>query len=180
MIRLKTQIAAVALGYVLGLTLVGSLSAKSETVKITITGEGLSKPVEITDRSILASINIWSGPGNFKIDGGARIPIVHDGSILWSQGMVADPPKGLAKYEVSFYGTFPEERLMYVLVYEYDSTTMKGYVYLPGRGEKWYEVNVRSILRGVEGHWFHASRDFVDTIGPAIQKVRSAGKILSH
>ena len=173
---IKGQIASIALGYVLSVTLVGSLSAKSETVRITITGDGLSKPVEITDRSILAGINIWSGPGNFKIEGGARIPIIDDGSILWSQGVVSGPPKALTRYEVSFYGRFPEERIMYVLVYEFDSTAMKGYVYLPGRGEKWYEVNVRSILRGVEGHWFNASHDFVETVGSIICKARSASE----
>lgn len=31
---------------------------------------------------------------------------------------------------------------------------------MPGTGEDWYEVNINSIYRGVEGQWFRASDDF--------------------
>ena len=150
------------------------ISAKSETVKMTITGRELPKAVEITDESILAAFNIWSGPGNFKIDNGVLSPLVSDGSILWSQGAVPEPPKGLPQYEVSFHGRFPEERLMYVLQYLYDPSEKTGYVYLPGKGEDWYDVNIHSIYRGVEGHWFRASDGFCSTVEPLIRKAKVA------
>jgi hypothetical protein len=164
------------LSFVLGAGFAAILSAKSETVKMTITGRELPKPVEITDKSILAAFNIWSGPGNFKIENGVRTPIVNDGSILWSLGAVPEPPKGMPHYDVSFYGQFPEERLMYVLKYLYDPSEKKGYVYLPGKGEEWYEVNVHSIYRGVEGQWFRASDGFCSSVEPLIRKAKMALK----
>ena len=174
--RTQKQIAIPALSFVLSLTGAGRLLAKSETVKMTITGSDLSKTIEITDKSILTRFNIWSGPGNSRIENGVKTPIVNDGSILWSQGVVSNPPKGLPQYEVSFYGLFPEERIMHVLIYEYDPTAKKGYIYLPGRGDRWYEVNVRSILRGVEGHWFTASEEVNNTVEPIIRKAKSAAE----
>lgn len=62
---------------------------------------------------------------------------------------------------------------MYVLVYCYDPARKTGYVYLPGKGEKWYDVNVGSIYRGVEGHWFQASGSFGDVIESSIRNARA-------
>jgi len=159
---------------VLSLAFAKPILAKLETVRVTITGSDLPMPLEITDKSSLTGFNIWSGPGNFKIENGVKIPIVHDGSIMWSQGTVPEPPKGLPQHEISFYGGSPEERIIYVMIYEYDPTSKKGYIYLPGKGEKWYDVNVRSIYRGVEGHWFRASEEFDHQIGAVIAAGRSA------
>lgn len=73
----------------------------------------------------------------------------------WSEPM-ADPPKGLPRYEVSFYAKMPNERLVYVVFYEYDPATEHGYVYLPGRTDESYWLNMGTIARGVEGKWFRA------------------------
>ena len=172
----REQIGIPMLSLMLGAGFAVILSAKSEIAKMTITGSELPKPVEITDKSILAAFDIWSGPGNFKIENGVRTPIVNDGSILWSLGAVPEPPKGLPHYQVSFYERSPEERLMYVLKYLYDPSEKKGYVYLPGKGEKSYEVNVHSIYRGVEGQWFRASDGFCSTVEPLIRKAKRALK----
>src|SRR5271165_3924839 len=126
--RIQVRIAVPVLSFALSFTLVGLLSAKSETVRMTITGTDFPRPVEITDISILTRFNIWSGPGNFGMENGVNVPVVHDGSILWSQGVVSDPPKELPLYELSFYGQFPEERIMYVFTYRYDPTAKKGYL----------------------------------------------------
>jgi len=40
--------------------------------------------------------------------------------------------------------------------YEYDPATERGYVYLPGRKDEWYQLNVSTIFHGVEGKWFRA------------------------
>ncbi len=170
----RCHIAVFVFTLVLSLTFAKPVLAKLETVRVTITGSDLPTPVEITDKSTLSAFNIWNGPGNFKIENGVRTPIVHDGSILWSQGTVPDPPKGLPQHEISFFGGFPEERVIYVLIYEYDPMLQKGYIYLPGKGEKGYDVNVRSIYRGVEGHWFRAAEDFDRLIGSVIAGTRSA------
>ena len=62
----------------------------------------------------------------------------------------------LHRYEVLFYAKMPDERLIYVVFYEYDPATEHGYVYFPGRTEEWYRLNVSSIFHGVEGKWFPA------------------------
>ncbi len=42
------------------------------------------------------------------------------------------------------------------MFYEYDPATEQGYVYLPGRKDEWYQLNVSTIFHGVEGKWFRA------------------------
>jgi hypothetical protein len=163
----------IALGSLaIGLVSASLLCAKAPILAVTISGGGLPKPIEITESAVIESFNIWSGPGNFKIENGVRTPIVRDGSILWSQGIVSDRPKGPPEYEISFNGSSPEHRL-YVLLYRYDPSAHFGYVYLPGKGEEWYDVNVHTIYRGVEGHWFRTSGAFVELVQPLIEKAKA-------
>jgi len=42
------------------------LFGKGTTTKVLIEGSDLSKPIEITDRHILANFNVWTGPGTFS------------------------------------------------------------------------------------------------------------------
>jgi len=147
------------------------LCAKAPVGIVAISGGGLPNTIEITDSNAIKTFSIWSGPGNFKIENGVRTPIVHDGAILWSQGIVSDPPQGPPDYEISFNASSPEERL-YVLRYRYDRSTRLGYVYLPGKGEPWYDLNVRTLYRGVEGHWFRTSRAFDELVQPLIEKAK--------
>ena len=46
------------------------LLAKGATTRVVIEGPGLSKPIEITDRKILANFNVWAGPGTFSTQPG--------------------------------------------------------------------------------------------------------------
>lgn len=50
------------------------------------------------------------------------------------------------------------EELAYVVFYENDPSTRQGDVYLPGRSDEHFSLNVRSIHRGVEGHWLRANQ----------------------
>lgn len=131
------------------------LFAKGDTVKITIQGADLKTPIQITDRKVLAKIQVWTGLGTSSSQPGFD-PKSPSFVIDWSQGPTAEPPKGLPPYEVSFYAGTPNERLVYVVSYVFDPATGNGYVYLPGRNDSNYSLNVRSIWRGVEGNWFHA------------------------
>ena len=152
-----------------------SLSAKGKIIRITIQGADLKSPIEITDPKILANFNVWTGPGTFSTQSGfnANAPSF---IIDWSQGTMSSPPKGLPLYEVSFYADFgdKQEKQVYVISYEYDPSSRQGYVYLPGKGEKWWRLNVSSILRGVEGNWFSAWSSWEDVARPLIEKAKVA------
>jgi hypothetical protein len=137
-----------------------SLGAKGETTQIVISGGDLASPVRIADPVVLRQFQVWSGAGTFRrLGGGDPIEATEGFIVDWSSGVVADPPKGLPRYEVAFY-TGPATGPVYVVYYEPDPSSDRGYVYLPGKGEELYVSNTRSILRGhgFEGHWLHATR----------------------
>jgi hypothetical protein len=132
--------------------------AKADTSKITIKGADLEAPIEITDLKTLAKFSVWTGPGTSCTGSGCpgtSAKQTESFIVDWSQA-VAEPASGLQRYEVSFYAKTPNERLIYVVFYEYDPATEHGYIYLPGRAEKWYRLNVSTIFHGVEGKWFRA------------------------
>jgi hypothetical protein len=129
------------------------LFGKAQTSKIIIKGADLSAPIKITDPKTLANFFVWTGTGT----GCTPCPPPSPQSFIvdWSQPM-ADHPSGLHRYEVSFYAKIPDERLIYVVFYEYDPATEHGYVYFPGRTDESYWLNMGTIARGVEGKWFPA------------------------
>ncbi len=146
------------------------LLAKGRTTRIVIEGPELSKPIEIMDPKTLANFNVWTGPGTFstqqpglKVDAASFI-------IDWYQGSIAEAPKGLHKYQVSFYSEEQSNRPIYVVFYAVTRTSEPGYVYLPGKGEEWWRLNVTSIMRGVEGKWFHAWSTWENIARPLIEK----------
>ena len=158
------------------LALSASLSAKGPTTRIAIAGDSLTKPIEITDARIVDAFQIWSGPGTTSCIGGrANCADATDGFIVdWSVGVVAGGPAGLQHTKCR--STRPRqarrpggpERLAYVVGYEYDPVASQGYVYLPGKGEQWYAINVASIYRGREGNWFRGTRAWQDAVVPLI------------
>ena len=143
--------------------------AKGDTVRITIKGADLKTPIEITDPKTLETFNVWTGPGTFSSEPGFN-PNKPAFIIDWSQNPIAEPRKGLKRYEVSFYANAPNMRLVYVVLYQYDPAIKKGYVYLPGRADEWYPLNVRTILHGVEGKWFHAWSRWDSVAKPLLEK----------
>ena len=152
--------------------------AKADTSKITIKGADLEAPIEITDLKTLAKFSVWTGPGTSCTGSGCpgtSAKQTESFIVDWSQA-VAEPPSGLQRYEVSFYAKTPNERLIYVVFYEYDPATEHGYRYLPGRAEKWYRLNVSTIFHGVEGKWFRAWTVWESVAAPLIAgaKVRAS------
>jgi len=87
--------------------------AKGKTVKITIQGVDLKTPIEITGPKVLTEFQVWSGPGTSSSAPGFN-PNAPGFVVDWSQA-VAEPPKGLQRYEVSFYAKMPNRRLIYVV-----------------------------------------------------------------
>ena len=147
-----------------------SLGAKGETTQIVISGGNLASPVRIADPVVLSQFQVWSGAGTLRrLGGGAPIEATEGFIVDWSSGVVADPPRGLPQYEVAFC-TGPATRPVYVVYYEPDPSSDRGYVYLPGKGEELYVSNTRSILRGhgFEGHWLHATRAWQEAAASVI------------
>lgn len=156
---MKRVVAAVfSLLIVLGATTL--LSAKGNTTKVRITGATLQAPVEISDPEILKNFHVWAGPGT-AVNGVEGT----DGFIIdWGSGTVAERPRGLDAYEVSFYVKYAnrpageqKDQLAYVVSYEADPSTGQSYVYLPGKADEWYRLNTKAIFRGREGKWFRAT-----------------------
>src|SRR5882672_72756 len=147
-----------AVAYIVSLFLIvpSRFLAKGVTTKITIEAADLAKPIEITDRRVLANFNVWTGPGTFSTQSGANANA--PGFIIdWSQGPVSQPAQVLQKYRVSFYSDdLQNEGPIYVVYYAVGPGSDEGYVYLPGKSDEWWRLNVSSIIRGVEGEWFHA------------------------
>jgi hypothetical protein len=137
-----------------------NLFAKAHTCKITISGADLKAPIVITEPGVLENFNVWSGVGTSSTSGGVTRQGSRGFIIDWPLGSVTQRPRGLSSYEVSFYAKLPEERIIYVVRYEYDPASGKGFVYLPGKTDKWYRTNVSSILRGVEGKWFFSNAEW--------------------
>jgi hypothetical protein len=151
-----------ALALLINVSAPALLTAKAPTVKIAITDADQTTSVEIIDSSV-RQFHIWSGPG-VRVNG---VPEMEGFVADWSKGNVAEPPKDLRRYRVAFYTACDsreaascrtsEPQLSYVVMYAYSPAADRGYVYVPGRGEQWYDLNTQSIARGVEGNWFLAS-----------------------
>lgn len=130
-----------------------SLLAKSPTLKIVIRGADLTTPLQIIDGKVLASFQVFSGKGTY-----ANEPRLEEPSFIidWSKGPTAEPPETLPRYEILFYVDRHDERLVYAVTYAFDAVTGEGYVYLPGKNDANYTLNVHTIVRRVEGKWFHS------------------------
>ena len=165
---MKTLFAALIVG--IGIFAPAPVAAKAPTVKITINAERAASIV-VTEPAV-RQFYVWAGPGVQINDIPQTTGFIGD----WAKGPTAKPPDVLQRYRIAFYTgckrsesdscNTDQPQLSYVVFYVYDPATPKGYVYVPGRGEPWYDLNTRSILRGVEGDWFLASREWQAFIQP--------------
>ena len=146
---------AVLLVVFLSLANPARLFAKGPTLKIVIQGADLTTSIEIRDRKVLSNFDVWSGMGTYSNKPGFD-PTAPSFVIDWSQGPTAAPSKTVPRYEVLFYAARPNERLVYAVSYAFDAVTGEGYVYLPGKNDENYKLNVHTIIRHVEGKWFHS------------------------
>jgi hypothetical protein len=144
------------------------VTAKGPTLKITIKGLDLASPIEITEEPMLGKFKVWAGAG-VEING---VPQTEGFIVAWEKGPVAEPRGSLLRYEVSFH-VIHQAPSSYVVSYAYDPATREGYVYLPGKGEKFNESNTFLILRNVEGNWFSATKTWTDVARPLIERARA-------
>ncbi len=158
------------------LLLSAALLAKGDTTKITISGGNLARPLEMRDAMVVRAFQVWSGPGTRQCFGPENcVEGLHGFIVAWMAGEVSRRPSGLRHYEVAFYvtdsrftGQSAPERLAYVVDYEYDPVGAQGYVYLPGKDDRRWQLNVSSIHRGREGHWYRATRAWQNAVTPLL------------
>ena len=173
---------AAVLGLLASLTV--SAYGKSDMVLVEISGASLKSPIEITD-SRIQEFNIWAGPGVSVGDGVSSQREETEGFIIdWQAGVAAQRPSGLQHYQVSFYAGCrarsnrncgaEKPRLAYVVSYDYDPSAKRGFIYLPGKGDPFYYVNLGSIGHGGrEGSWFFATASWEDFVRPLIADAQS-------
>lgn len=97
---------------------------------------------------------MWAGP-RVQVNGVEQ----NEGLIIdWSKGVVAQLPTGLQHYGVFFYSNFrkKEGSMVYAVSYDYDPSTQQGFIYLPGKGDEWFQLNGSTMVHGhgLEGNWF--------------------------
>jgi hypothetical protein len=126
------------LALVIAVGIAASVTAKGTTVKLSITGPGLKEPLVVTDAAAL--VYVWSNDFIGPVSGA--------------------PDSALPRYQVSFHVQpirSSDVRVMYVVQYVVDPRTREAFVYLPGRGEQGYRLNVGTMLRdNDDGRWHRA------------------------
>ena len=149
--------------------------AQKSLLKISIGGDGIATPLEVTDPAVIGNFNIWNGPSVVIHVQGARLPPTHldpnvrDGRFVdWPRGIAVQQPIGLKRQEVTFHiGGGGRPVRTYVVAYEYDPVAKQGYIYLP----QWTND---LIAHGVEGNWLYATRRWDELIAPLIERHATA------
>ncbi len=137
---------AIALG--LTLAMPELVAAKPGTTKIVITGGRLTRPLEVTDPTVLRNFSVWHG--------------------YLGQRVTTAPAGESRPYELRFHVRFSntDVRMAYVAYYHPRPSGERGYIYLPRSGEQWHQFNASTIQQATG--WFHASREWDEQIKPLI------------
>jgi hypothetical protein len=133
--------------------------AKGPADKIIISGPGLTKPIEITDQQTLQQFRPWV---NKFLDA--------------QRGALAVTPKTDRICQVLVYIKDETGQLHVRYAFQY-APGQSGYVYIPGKGDPWYETNIGTVSRGstIEGHWFYASKEWGDLMQPLLIDTHLSG-----
>lgn len=142
------------------LVMPAALSAKAETVRVTITGGGLASTIQITDAKVLE--------------------LSHGMFLDASRPPLAQAPNVDSPYEVTFYSWFAENdiRKTYVFFYSPGSAAAPGMIYLPRKGPVWTLNSGTGIREGRDGKWSYVSPEWEALIKPFIARA-AAGRSLT-
>jgi hypothetical protein len=144
-----------------GLALLGLLffappvDAKRPLEKVTIAGQGLRSPVEITDELTLRIANPWFGT-----------------FVDWNAPPAKPRNHGLV-YDVILHARLRSSDLRPIYRFRYapGAGGDRGLIYLPGRGEPWHRENVSIIIRdGHDGRWNPASPEWDARVKAALAR----------
>jgi hypothetical protein len=160
-------------GLIMLFTVPSLVFAQGVISRITLSAPGLD--VEIVDEKARNDFRVGPGPGN-SLNGmpnwNPKSWIVED----WVHP-VPEPDQSLRRVKATFTidrGSARGPR-PYVVFYVYDPVAKQGFVYLPGRGEPFYNENVNLLYRGndFEGHWFRTTPEWTTHAQSVIER---AGK----
>lgn len=152
----------------------GIASAKAKTLRIEITGPGLSRPLMLTAPEIVQAFHIWNGPG-VRVNGEPvhLDPANQRGHFIdWPRGTVSDRAAGMQHFTITFHldpvrAPPYESWSRYVVFYEFDPSKTGGYIYLPLQKDTQPHVNT-AIVHGVEGNWFFSTAAWEQNVRAAI------------
>jgi hypothetical protein len=151
----------------------GIASAKAKTLRIEITGPGLSHPVLLTAPEIVQSFHIWNGPGVTVNGEPVHLdPTQQRGHFIdWPRGIANGRAAGMPRFTITFHldaKHAPNEgSSRYVVFYEFEPSKTGGYIYLP----LWKDTQPHSntaINHGVEGTWFFSTPAWEQHVRAAI------------
>ncbi len=152
------------LGLLVALPFASDCLAKSKTERIEVSRDKVA--VATIEGGPAERITIWSGPGTKMMlaDGTSHMTVTRHDFADWRSGAV-EAPRDRPVYSVSFFckACEPARRdtwRCYGVRYVPDREGERGYIQIPKPGDEEYEVNVRTIYRGVEGQWFRATENW--------------------
>jgi hypothetical protein len=149
--------------------LTGPLSAKGPTLKITIKGDALKSPIELTEPGI-REFEVWAGAG-VTVNG---VPQQEGFIIDWPKGILAERPDGIEIYEVWFHVEHQQQDSRYVVKYAYEPSQQEGFVYLPARQDEFGRSNTSLIWRkGFEGNWLRSTAKWDEFARPIIESAKT-------
>jgi hypothetical protein len=146
------------------------LEAKGQLTRIVIQREAGTTPVEIRDGEVLRRFSPWRGLGAWS----EGVEQTNGFIVDWSSGTTAGPSNSRQLYDLRFYATRsdnPREQLVYSVTYAYEPEKGQDAVYLPGKDDARYAVNVRSIFRGVEGRWYRPTFEWQSVARTLISRI---------
>jgi hypothetical protein len=154
----------VGLGLLVSLPFAGDCLAKSRTERIEVSRDKVA--VATIDGSPAERITIWSGPGTRMTlaDGTSHMTVTEQDFADWKGGAV-DAPRDRPVYSIKFFckACEPARRdtwRCYGVRYAPGRDGERGYIQIPRPGDEEYELNVRTIYRGVEGRWYRATESW--------------------
>jgi hypothetical protein len=143
--KARRALIVVALIVAAGMPLVAMGNAV--TVRIAIAGVASTNGVAVTDRNLLDRSNVYAG----LFLGPVTTDSIDPAWPRYVITLVVEPRTPMPALAPT--GVFKH----YVMHYAIDPATGQGFIYLPGRGEDGYRLNIGLIIRdGDDGRWHRA------------------------
>jgi|SRR5689334_11142532 hypothetical protein len=137
------------------------LEAKGTTVKLTLTGPDLAAPIEIVEPAILEQSNVWEGSFiGVALDTAPRVS-----ASIYTVRFDVQPPEWMRQ----------APRAMYTVQLARDARSGELLLYLPGRGDAGYALNMTTMLRDTDdGRWHRPSSTWASSVERYLPRAATA------